>query len=99
MILKWFDERLEIKKFKDKYLTKTFPTHPSFLLGEIALFSFITLIITGIFLGFLYEPSSKMVSLFGAMVPSAYASVVRIDLRSAERRVGKECRSRWSPYH
>ncbi|HDK35445.1 MAG TPA: cytochrome bc complex cytochrome b subunit, partial [Bacteroidetes bacterium] len=39
-----------------------------------------TLIITGIFLGFLYEPSSKMVSLFGAMVPSAYASVVRIDL-------------------
>src|SRR5256885_16239546 len=23
----------------------------------------------------------------------------RIDLRSEERRVGKECRSRWSPYH
>ena len=22
-----------------------------------------------------------------------------IDLRSEERRVGKECRSRWSPYH
>ena len=21
------------------------------------------------------------------------------DLRSEERRVGKECRSRWSPYH
>ncbi len=80
MIFKWFDERLELKKFKDKFLTKTFPTHPTFLLGEIALFSFITLLITGIFLGFLYEPSSKFVSLFGAMVPSAYASVVRIDL-------------------
>src|SRR6266498_1641765 len=26
--------------------------------------------------------------------------VVRVDLdRSEERRVGKECRSRWSPYH
>ena len=24
---------------------------------------------------------------------------VKIQLRSEERRVGKECRSRWSPYH
>ena len=23
----------------------------------------------------------------------------RADVRSEERRVGKECRSRWSPYH
>lgn len=80
MIFKWFDERLELRKFKEKFLSKTFPTHPLFLLGETALFSFIALVITGIFLGFLYEPSTKMVSLFGAMVPAAYASVVRIDL-------------------
>jgi cytochrome b-561 len=80
MISKWFDERLDISKFKAKFLTKTFPTHPTFLLGEMALFSFITLAVTGVFLGLLYEPSTKMVSLFGAMVPSAYASVVRIDL-------------------
>src|SRR2546430_9394475 len=26
-------------------------------------------------------------------------AVLLDDLRSAERRVGKECRSRWSPYH
>ena len=25
--------------------------------------------------------------------------LVELDLRSEERRVGKECRSRWSPYH
>ena len=25
--------------------------------------------------------------------------VYKFDLRSEERRVGKECRSRWSPYH
>ena len=25
--------------------------------------------------------------------------IVRRSLRSEERRVGKECRSRWSPYH
>ena len=79
-MFKWFDERLELKKFKEKFLSKTFPTHPTFLIGEIALFSFITLVVTGIFLGLLYEPSTKMVSLFGAMVPAAYASVVRIDL-------------------
>ncbi len=80
MIVKWFDERLELGKFKEKFLSKTFPTHPTFLLGETALFSFITLVATGVFLGFLYEPSTTMVSLFGAMVPAAYASVVRIDL-------------------
>ena len=55
MIGKWFDERLETGKFRDKFLTKTFPTHPTFLLGEMALFSFITLVLTGIFLGFLYS--------------------------------------------
>ncbi len=80
MVFKWLDERLELKKFKEKFLSKTFPTHPTFLLGETALFSFMILAATGIFLGFLYEPSTKMVSLFGAMVPAAYASVVRIDL-------------------
>lgn len=80
MVFKWFDERLELRKFKEKFLSKTFPTHPTFLLGETALFSFITLFVTGMFLGFLYEPSTAMVSLFGAMVPAAYASVVRIDL-------------------
>lgn len=80
MIYRWLDERLELGKFKAKFLAKTFPTHPSYLLGEAALFSFVTLVVTGAFLGFLYEPSTKMVSLFGAMVPAAYASVVKIDL-------------------
>ena len=27
------------------------------------------------------------------------AGINRPDVRSEERRVGKECRSRWSPYH
>ena len=30
---------------------------------------------------------------------SASAAVLDDDKRSEERRVGKECRSRWSPYH
>src|SRR5256885_11963410 len=29
----------------------------------------------------------------------AHLSTLQRDLRSEERRVGKECRSRWSPYH
>ena len=81
-MFKWFDERLDLRKFKEKFLSKTFPTHPTFLIGEIALFSFIILVVTGIFLGLLYEPSTKAVSLFGATVPAAYASVVKIDLMS-----------------
>ena len=30
---------------------------------------------------------------------SAAAAVAAAPVRSEERRVGKECRSRWSPYH
>ena len=44
--------------------------------------------------------------LFSLIYPIAFASVVGIisgmimeSIRSEERRVGKECRSRWSPYH
>ena len=34
-----------------------------------------------------------------AGVSRSYRGKKEIDLRSEERRVGKECRSRWSPYH
>src|SRR3712207_9480007 len=37
---------------------------------------------------------------FGYLPPEVVARVVdKFILRSEERRVGKECRSRWSPYH
>ena len=38
---------------------------------------------------------------FGALVALSKVSVEirRGEIRSEERRVGKECRSRWSPYH
>ena len=32
-------------------------------------------------------------------VYSAISLMAEKDVRSEERRVGKECRSRWSPYH
>ena len=35
----------------------------------------------------------------GAAQAAIQAALDRRDERSEERRVGKECRSRWSPYH
>lgn len=81
-VFSWLDERLHLQRFSNKFLVKGFPTHPSYLLGEIALFSFVVLVLTGIYLGILYEPSSRLVNLFGKMVPAAFASVVRIDYTS-----------------
>ena len=39
------------------------------------------------------------VMLFGALFSSYVLLRVGAEPRSEERRVGKECRSRWSPYH
>ena len=33
------------------------------------------------------------------LINQTYFNVKNIKVRSEERRVGKECRSRWSPYH
>ena len=35
----------------------------------------------------------------GRLTTLEYAELIFDDFRSEERRVGKECRSRWSPYH
>src|SRR3712207_6888742 len=35
----------------------------------------------------------------GFVMPRGAATDLMTSLRSEERRVGKECRSRWSPYH
>src|SRR3712207_9553327 len=51
----------------------------------------------------MYEFMTEMQTLaFRELEPDAYASIAkRLEQlhRSEERRVGKECRSRWSPYH
>ena len=47
-------------------LNKVFPDHWSFLLGEIALFSFIILLLTGTFLTLFFDPSMKEVAYSGA---------------------------------
>ena len=46
-----------------RLLNKVFPDHWSFLLGEIALYSFIVLLLTGMFLTLFFDPSMTEVSL------------------------------------
>src|SRR2546422_9875378 len=35
----------------------------------------------------------------GQVLEDAVLDLLEVEVRSEERRVGKECRSRWSPYH
>src|SRR2546430_2381171 len=44
-------------------------------------------------------PCARISGVDGVEVPDAVGRADRRILRSEERRVGKECRSRWSPYH
>src|SRR5256886_12493291 len=43
-----------------------------------------------------FEKDTRTTRAFQLRVPDAATHVI---VRSEERRVGKECRSRWSPYH
>src|SRR5271155_3674482 len=66
-------------------LRKVFPDHWSFLLGEIVLYSFIILLLTGTFLTFWFQPSMTDVIYHGSSSPlrggrmrEAYASTLPI---------------------
>jgi ubiquinol-cytochrome c reductase cytochrome b subunit len=79
------DERLDGTSFLKRSLRKAFPGHWSFLLGEVTLYAFVLLILTGIFLTFFYVASSAPTTyrgpyppLRGQTVSQAYASVLRI---------------------
>jgi cytochrome b-561 len=75
----WLDERLALDRFRAKYLGKPFPVHSTFFLGEIALFCFVVLVATGLFLALSYEPSAQTVAMEGGKLPAAYASTMAID--------------------
>jgi len=68
-----------------RQLNKVFPTHWSFLLGEVALYSFIVLLITGVYLTLFFDPSMAEVTYNGVYQPlrgvemsKAYASTLDI---------------------
>src|SRR5687768_6117341 len=54
---KYLDDRLGVAGLGRPFLRKVFPDHWSFLLGEIALYSFIILLLTGVFLTLWFKPS------------------------------------------
>ncbi|MEU0520186.1 cytochrome bc complex cytochrome b subunit [Streptosporangium sp. NPDC006007] len=81
----FLDDRLGAGNFLKRNLRKVFPDHWSFLLGEIALYSFIVLLLTGTFLTFFFKPSMGHVAyegsyepLKGIMMSEAYASTLGI---------------------
>jgi ubiquinol-cytochrome c reductase cytochrome b subunit len=68
-----------------RQLNKVFPTHWSFLLGEIALYSFIVLLLTGVYLSLFFDPSMAEIVYDGVYQPlrgvemsKAYASTLDI---------------------
>jgi ubiquinol-cytochrome c reductase cytochrome b subunit len=84
-VANYVDERTGAAKWMKKNLNKVFPDHWSFLLGEIALYSFIILLLSGTFLTFWFDPSQREVVYEGSYEPlngiemsAAYASTLHI---------------------
>jgi len=84
-IARALDARLRMAKFARKALDHVFPDHWSFMLGEIALYSFILLIVTGAYLATFFDASSAKVIYHGSYKPldgvkmtAAYQSALHI---------------------
>lgn len=84
-IANFFDSRLRLSKFFRAAINHVFPDHWSFMLGEISLYSFIILVITGTFLAMFFKDSSDHVlytgsyhPLYGIQMSEAYRSVLHI---------------------
>ncbi|MFI6764514.1 cytochrome bc complex cytochrome b subunit [Streptomyces sp. NPDC050355] len=78
------DERLPAAS-AGKLLRKAFPDHWAFLLGELALYSLLVLVLTGVFLAFFFDPSMAEITYHGSYRPlhgtrmtQAYASTLHI---------------------
>ncbi|GLY63945.1 cytochrome bc1 complex cytochrome b subunit [Amycolatopsis taiwanensis] len=79
------DERYKAAKLLRPRINKVFPGHFSFLFGELALYSFVVLILTGTYLALFFDPSSaKLIyhgtftNLDGVEVSKAFASTLNI---------------------
>ncbi len=84
-IATWADDRLGLGTAMKKQIRKVFPDHWSFMLGEIALWSFVVLLLTGVFLTLWFQPSMAEVQyegsydqLRGIHMSQAYASTLDI---------------------
>ena len=64
----WLDDRFHGARGLRVLMRKVFPDHWSFMLGEIALWSFVILLLTGTFLALFFVPSSAQVVYHGSYV-------------------------------
>jgi ubiquinol-cytochrome c reductase cytochrome b subunit len=81
----YIDERTSISGLVKEVGRKIFPDHWSFMLGEVALYSFVAILLSGTFLTFFFEPSMVEVHYEGTYAPlkgiemsAAYASSLDI---------------------
>ncbi|MFD0314447.1 cytochrome bc1 complex cytochrome b subunit [Streptomyces flavalbus] len=65
----WADGRLGIYSLAKNNVRKIFPDHWSFMLGEVALYSFVIIILTGVYLTLFFHPSMNEVEYHGSYVP------------------------------
>ncbi len=82
-IARWVDQRIGAARFARTALNKVFPDHWSFLIGELALYSFVTLLLTGTYLTFFFDASQNEViyqgsygPLRGVQMTEAYRSAI-----------------------
>ena len=65
----WLDDRTGAAKFVRSSLNKVFPDHWSFMLGEIALYTFVILVLTGTFLSLFFDASLGETTYQGSYAP------------------------------
>jgi ubiquinol-cytochrome c reductase cytochrome b subunit len=63
------DDRLTVATPLSRLMNKVFPDHWTFLLGEIALYSLVILIVTGVYLTLFFDPSMAEVTYDGPYAP------------------------------
>jgi ubiquinol-cytochrome c reductase cytochrome b subunit len=87
-IVRYVDERSGGAPFIRKALRYVFPDHWSFLLGEVALYAFVVLVATGVYLTLFFEPSLAPVHYHGPYLPlqgremsEAYKSTVDLSFQ------------------
>ena len=65
----YVDERVGVGGILKEFGRKIFPDHWSFMLGEVALYSFLVLLLSGTFLTFFFQPSMAPVIYDGVYAP------------------------------
>ncbi len=86
--VRYLDQRTATTPYVGKALRYVFPDHWSFLLGEVALYSFVVLVLTGIYLTFFFVDSTREIVYNGPYEPlrgqrasEAYVSVLDLSTK------------------